>query len=242
MLILENKVQEILEYKKCLKASDLEIGKFYVLSENTSGSYLSLSLYMGKNNKEYWFYNIMYLNCVSLGEHDKVKLLSKKQIEFIPDMIKEVMEQKCTYDNIIKIQTLTNRLLYKFDYTFEDIDIWYMKNRFLDNRLVELSKNVNRQSYVSFKQLKEGNFYFNSNYVYYLIAKHDKQHLDVYYWNNYDMYKCLANLSLNDKKTFIKEAFACNGRKKTMKMRSLKAITPDAEAVKLRSLSRLCSY
>ena len=83
MLILENKLQEILEYKKCLKASDLEIGKFYVLSENTSGSYLSLSLYLGKNNKEYWFYNIMYLNCVSLGEHDKVKLLSKKQIEFI---------------------------------------------------------------------------------------------------------------------------------------------------------------
>ena len=76
----------------------------------------------------------------------------------------------------------------------------------------------------------------------YLIAKHDKQHLDVYYWNNYDMYKCLANLSLNDKKTFIKEAFACDGRKETMKMRSLKAITPDAEAVKLRSLSRLCSY
>lgn len=242
MQILENKVQEILEYKNCLKVSDLGVGKFYVLSENNSGAYLSLSLYMGKNNKEYWFYNIMYLNCVALGEHDEIKLLSKKQIKLIPDMIKEVMEQKCTYDNIIKIQTLTNRLLYKFDYTFEDLDVWYMKNRFLDNRLVELSKDAKRQSYVPYSQLKEGNFYFNSYYCYYLIAKHDKQHLDVYYWSNNDMYYCLADLSLSDKNTFLREAFAYGGRKKTMEMKSLKAVTPDAEAENLRSLSRLCSY
>lgn len=241
MLILENKVQEIFDFKKCLKASDLEVGKFYVFSENNSGEYLSLSLYLGKNNKEYWFYNIMYFNCIIVGQ-GRVKLLSKKQMESVPDMIKEVMAQNCTYNNITKVQSLAYRLLYKFDYTFEDVDIWYTKNRFVDKRLVELSKETKRQGYVPFSQLKEGNFYYNSNYVYYLIAKHDKQHLDVYYWCRYDMYGCLHNLNMDDKKTFVKEAFARSGRKRTISMKSLKAITPDAEEIPLRSLSRLCKY
>lgn len=234
MQTLENKF----DYKNCLKLSELEVGSFYLFSENNSGEYVSLALYLGKSNKEYWFYTIMHFN--SILSKSTVILTSQKQLQYIKPMIKEVLSQPISYTNIKRIMTMTDRLLYKFDMKFDDIDTWYLKQRLMNPKCVELSKDTKRQSYVTQKQLKEHNFYYDSNYVYFIADLSDLLPT-TYWWTYREMFALMRTVGLSDKNKFLAQALP-KGRKYIGKLGSLKAVIPEAEEINLRGLSVLCDY
>lgn len=237
------KVQTVFKYNKYLSIKELEVGKFYIISENNSGDYVSVAVYLGRNNKDYWFYNIFYLNTYLVNEN--ISLLSKKQIEFIPAMIKEVMSQKVSFTNIVITKTVQNKLLAIVDYEFPDIKLWYLKQRLVEPRLVELSTDVQRQKYVSPSKIRVGNFYYNSSYVYYVL-KHEKNQLKEWqttymYISHKKMRNLIDSVGLKDKRAFLLELSRMS-EVITRNLSSVKEITRDAEEESLRGLSVFCKY
>lgn len=236
-------MQTVFKNNKYLSIKVLEVGKFYILAENSSGDYVSLVVYLGRDNKDYLFYNIMYFNTKLVN--DNIYLVSKKQIEFIPAMIEEVMSQKLSFNNIVVTRTVHNKMLGIVDYEYPNIKLWYMKQRLVEPKLKELSADVHRQKYVSPSKIKVGNFYYNSSYVYYIL-KHEKDNLKQ--WKTTYMYMSHININalinkvgLNDKRAFLTEM----SKKSSVierQLDSVKEITRDAEEESLRGLSVFCKY
>lgn len=236
-------MQTVFKDNKYLSIKVLEIGKFYILAENSSGDYVSLVVYLGRDNKDYWFYNIMYFN-TNLRD-DKIYLVSKKQVEFIPAMIEEVMSQKLSFSNIVVTRTVHNKMLGIVDYEYPNINLWYMKQRLVEPQLKELSADVHRQKYVSPSKIKVGNFYYNSSFVYYIL-KQEKDNLKQW-WTTYmsmshkDIKELMKTVGLNDKRAFLTEMSKKSSVVKRQ-LDSVKEITRDAEEESLRGLSVFCKY
>lgn len=224
-------------WKKCLKPKDLVVGNFYLF--NDTRDYISVSLYLGRNKDSYYFYSIMPLN--SVNRQGIVTLTSDAQLKHIPDMIDEVLKRSISTSNLTTTKTITGRLLDVIPCEFKDFNTWYLKNRLQNSNLPDLVA-TQRPGYARVKDMKNGHFYYNGDYMFYVerFDPKDKENTQYYRSRYYTEYLNLIQKQHKDLDEFIAD-FKKISQLRCEKLPSVRVLTDDTSRNYVRSFYyKLC--
>lgn len=159
-------------YNECLTPSKLEIGKVYIFSENSASANISASIYLGNTRKgDFCFYVLMYLKTVT--KENNVYLVNDKELELLPKIVNIVMSSKVMKPNILIYAVIRQKVLKDLNLKINNLSLWKTKQKMLDQNslpILDEEGKKRKRKYILKKDLKEGCFYYNQDYLFHYIG------------------------------------------------------------------------
>lgn len=172
-------------YKECLTASQLKVGKVYAVSETGAEDYINASVYLGiTEDSRYCFYILNYFNTVC--KDSIVYFINDKQVELLPVISRKILGTSINIRNLLMYSSLQGRILKEFNIEF-NVKPWYTKQLLVVKGLPKLAETKKKlPPYVTKSKIKENEFYFTNDCVYFYRGKINNKY-SFYRFNWYDI-------------------------------------------------------